>query len=39
MTDNEAVNDLEAIRYRIVRPHAKGGLGEVFIAEDTQLER
>ncbi|MEO1614877.1 MAG: protein kinase [Planctomycetota bacterium] len=26
-------------RYRIVRPHARGGLGEVFIATDTELNR
>jgi serine/threonine protein kinase len=26
-------------RFRILRPHAKGGLGEVFIAEDTELHR
>jgi len=26
-------------RYRIVRPHARGGLGEVFVAWDQELER
>jgi serine/threonine-protein kinase len=26
-------------RYRILRPHAKGGLGQVFVAEDTELHR
>jgi serine/threonine protein kinase len=28
-----------ASRFRIVRPHAEGGLGEVFVAEDGQLRR
>jgi len=26
-------------RYRILHPHAKGGLGEVFVARDTELNR
>src|SRR5262249_12025811 len=26
-------------RYRILRPHAKGGLGQVFVAEDQVLQR
>jgi serine/threonine-protein kinase len=28
-----------AVRYRVLRPHAKGGLGEVFVAEDRELHR
>ena len=27
------------IRYRRLRPHARGGLGQVFVAEDTELHR
>ncbi len=27
------------MRFQIVRPHAKGGLGEVFVARDEQLNR
>jgi serine/threonine-protein kinase len=26
-------------RFRVIRPHAKGGLGEVFLALDTELNR
>lgn len=28
-----------ATRFRVIRPHAKGGLGEVFVARDTELNR
>ncbi len=28
-----------ACRYRVLRPHASGGLGEVFVAVDTELHR
>jgi serine/threonine protein kinase/Flp pilus assembly protein TadD len=35
------VDDLPvgSLRYRVLRPHAKGGLGEVFVAEDRELHR
>jgi WD40 repeat protein/serine/threonine protein kinase len=26
-------------RFRVIRPHARGGLGEVFLAHDTELNR
>jgi serine/threonine-protein kinase len=38
--DHVGTNDLPgAMRYRVLRPHAMGGLGEVFVAEDTELRR
>jgi serine/threonine protein kinase len=27
------------MRYRVLRPHARGGLGDVFVAEDQELHR
>ena len=27
------------LRFRVVRPHARGGLGEVFVARDQELHR
>jgi eukaryotic-like serine/threonine-protein kinase len=35
-TDQEVI---ERLRYRILRSHAKGGLGEVFLANDQELNR
>lgn len=29
----------DGVRYQIMRPHAAGGLGEVFVAVDTELHR
>jgi tetratricopeptide (TPR) repeat protein/tRNA A-37 threonylcarbamoyl transferase component Bud32 len=39
MASPEVAQDQECGRYRILRPHAQGGLGEVFLAQDTQIER
>jgi len=35
----EAAKEEGARRFRIVKPHAKGGLGEIFVARDEQLDR
>jgi len=34
----QTVSD-SSIRYQVLRPHARGGLGEVFIAHDTEIDR
>ncbi len=38
-TTPEAGASLDGRRYRILRPHARGGLGEVFVAHDEELRR
>jgi eukaryotic-like serine/threonine-protein kinase len=35
----ESTPKLDDARYKILRPHAKGGLGQVSVAEDKQLHR
>ena len=37
--DNEASPSSTSSRFHIVRPHAKGGLGEVSVAQDMELHR
>jgi serine/threonine-protein kinase len=38
-TTAEIPDGRSATRYRVLRPHAKGGLGEVFVALDQELNR
>jgi eukaryotic-like serine/threonine-protein kinase len=35
----KAAKEEGASRFRVVKPHAKGGLGEIFVARDEQLDR
>ena len=37
--DTQSDAPADGLRYRVLRPHAKGGLGEVFVARDTELNR
>jgi hypothetical protein len=36
---NKRAHSRDSQRFRIIRPHAKGGLGEVFLAKDEELGR
>jgi serine/threonine protein kinase/tetratricopeptide (TPR) repeat protein len=38
-TDERPSRNGSGLRYRILRPHARGGLGEVFVALDQELNR
>jgi eukaryotic-like serine/threonine-protein kinase len=38
-TTVEEVKKIAGLRYQIIRPHDKGGIGEVFIALDQELNR
>jgi serine/threonine protein kinase/tetratricopeptide (TPR) repeat protein len=37
--DSVGLRTAEGMRFRVLRPHARGGLGEVFVARDEELGR